>query len=116
MRVRLDVRRMPTGSTLTYLVHGVARRDDPATSIDICEEIQEVLSYAGPVAVSPTKDALEVRICVTNIEPFSRDTFEPYVYEQVLWHAVNACCEMDGADFRFELKAAEFSEERPSAQ
>jgi hypothetical protein len=107
---------MPTGSTLTYLVHGVARRDDPATSIDLCEEIQEVLAHPGPVAVSPTADGIEVRITVLDIEPFTRDNFEAYVYEQVLWHAVNACCDMDGAEFRFELKAAEFTEMHPRAQ
>ena len=101
---------MPTGSTLTYLVHGVARRSDPTTSIDLCEEIQEVLPNPGPVAVSPTKDALEVRISVTDIEPFTRATFEPYVYEHVLWHAVTACCDIDGESIRFELESLEFVE------
>jgi hypothetical protein len=101
---------MPTGSTLTYLVHGVARLNEPATSIDLCEEIREVLPNPGPVAVSPTKDALLVSISVKDIEPFTRATFEPYVYENVLWHAVTACCDIEGESIRFELKSAEFSE------
>jgi hypothetical protein len=104
------VRRMPTGSSLTYLVYGVARRNDPAISIDLREEIEEVLPNPGPIAVSPTKDALEVCISVTDIEPLRRDTFESYVYEHILWHAVTACCDIEGESIRFELQSLEFSD------
>ncbi len=111
----LAVARVRTACTLTYVVHGVAHREDPTTSIDLCEEIQEILSHPGPVSVAPTPGALEVRITVTDIEPFDRDDFEPHIYEQVLWHAVNACCHMEGDGFRFDLKSAEYMEATPNA-
>ena len=101
---------MPTACTLSYLVHGIARRDDPATSTDLCEEILEVLPHPGPVSVTPAAGAFDVRISVTDIGPFDQSTFEPYIYEQVLWHAVNARCDMEASGFRFELKSEEYSE------
>ena len=101
---------MPTACTLSYLVHGIARRDDPTTSTDLRDEIREVLPHPGPVCVTPVAGALEVRISVTDIEPFDRSNFEPSIYEHVLWHAVNACCDMEASGFRFELKFAEYTE------
>ena len=99
---------MATSCKLRYLVTGIADRYVPATAIDLCEEIQEVLSYPGPVSVFPTDDGLEVGIEVTDIEPFTPDSFEPYIYEHVLWHAVHACCRMEGDRMEFKLESARY--------
>lgn len=101
---------MPTACTLLYWVHGIAHRDDPTTSTDLREEILEVLPHPDLVSVTPVAGALEVRISVTDIEPFDQSNFEPCIYDHVLWHAENACCDMEASGFRFELKSEEYDE------
>jgi hypothetical protein len=99
---------MQTACTLKYLVSGVANAEAASTQIDVCEEIQGVLNHPGPVSARPLDGGLEVTISVTDIEPFSPEEFEPYVYEQVLWHSIFACCEMQGDKYEFKLLSSSF--------
>ena len=99
---------MATPCTLIYLVSGVENAEATSTQRDVCEEIQEVLNYAGPVSAKPVASGLEVTISVTDIEPFSQEEFEPYVYEQVLWHSIFACCQMEGDSYEFKLLSTSF--------
>lgn len=100
---------MGTPCTLKYLVNGVANAQATSTQLDVCEEIQEVLNYAGPVSAKPVDSGLEIVISVTDIEPFSQEEFEPYVYEQVLWHSIFACCQMEGDRYEFKLLSTSFN-------
>ena len=99
---------MQTPCTLKYLVSGVANADAARTQIDVCEEIQEVLNHPGPISAKLLEDGLEITISVTDIEPFSPEEFEPYVYEHVLWHSIFACCQMQGDKYEFKLLSSSF--------
>ena len=99
---------MKTACTLKYLVTGIANAGATHTQMDVCEEIQEMLSHPGPVSVRLNGDGLEITISVTDIEPFSKDNFESYVYEQILSHSILACCEMQGDKFEFKLLSSSF--------
>ena len=99
---------MSTPCTLKYEIRGIANAGSTATQVDVCEEVQEVLSYPGLVSAKPLSDGLEVSISVTDIEPFSREQFEPYIYEHVIWHALNACCEMQDDGFEIRLIHSKF--------
>ena len=101
---------MPTACTIRYVVTGIADRYAPNTSMGLCEEIQEVLPNPGPVAAKPVDEGMQVSISVTDIEPFNRDNFEPYIYEQVLWHAVHACCHMEGERMEFLLQSISYED------
>ena len=108
---RLDSRYpwgMTTSCSLKYHILGVADADSPTTQVDVCEEVKEVLSYSGPVVVGPIRGGLELSISVTDIEPFTPKEFEPYIYEHVVWHAINACCEMEEDEFQFKLISSIF--------
>ncbi len=94
--------------TLKSPASGVANAEALSTQVDVCEEVQEVLNYADPVSVRPTENGLEITISVTDIEPFSPEEFEPYVYEQALWHSIFACCEMQGGKYEFKLLSTAF--------
>lgn len=98
----------PIPCTLTYRIHGIANAAQPVTQINVCEEVQEVLSHAGPVSAKPFSGGLELSVSVKDIEPFTQEQFEPYVYEHIIWHVINACCEMQGDGFKFELVSAKF--------
>lgn len=99
---------MQTPCTLKYLVTGVANAEAASTEIDVCEEIRKVLNHSGPVSARPLEGGLEVTISVTDIDPFSQEEFESYVYEQVLWHSIFACCELQGDKYEFKLLSSSF--------
>ena len=88
---------------LKYRVRGITNQHDSATSLDVSEEIQEILGHVDMVTVKPTEQGLEIELSVTDIEPFEPNDFEPYVYEQVVLHTVFACCEMGEDDCEFNL-------------
>lgn len=92
---------------LRYLVKGVAGRDDPSTAADACEEMRAVLGDSGEASAHWTAEGLEVKFEVTDAEVFSKPAFESFIYEQVLWHAIIACCKMDGDKFEFRLLSTE---------
>jgi len=64
---------MPTACTIRYVVKGIAERYAPHTSLWLCEEIQEVLPYPGPVSAKPIDEGMEISISVTDIEPFNME-------------------------------------------
>ncbi len=99
---------MGTTCTLKYNVTGVADADATSTHLVVQEEIRKVLIHPGQVSVSSASSGLEVTISVTDIEPFSQNEFEPYVYEHVLWHSIFACCKMDGEKYEFKLLSSSF--------
>ena len=96
--------------TVRYVVKGIADRYLAGTSMDLCEEIQEALPNPGSVSVKPTDEGMDVTIEVTDIEPFNRDTFEPFIYEHVLWHAVHATCHIQGDRIEFVLQSVSFGD------
>jgi hypothetical protein len=99
---------MSTPCTVRYVVKGVADQYLANTSIDLLNEIQEVLPNPGSVSVISTDRGMDITISVTDIEPFNRDMFELFIYEQVLWHAVHATCRMEGDRFEFLLQSVLF--------
>ena len=94
--------------TLSYLVSGVANADSKSTQAAVCEEIRGVLNHSGPVTAEASAGGLLITISVTDIAPFSAKEFEPYVHEQVLWHSIFACCQMEGDNYEFKLMSSYF--------
>ena len=75
---------------LKYLVKGV--RPDRDNQHDLQRELLELLPHAVSVVVLPVVDGYSVEIEMTDLKPFSRSSFEPYVAEHILPDAVQICC------------------------
>lgn len=95
-----------TRCSLKYIVKGVsASREKKA---DLRTELHEILPSAQAVTVLPVVDGFSVELEVTDVAPFTRLSFEPYVAEHVLPDAVRARCDVDGA-VHLQLLKAKFS-------
>jgi len=75
---------------LKYLVKGVAPERESQRALQ--DEIQELLPHANAVVILPVVDGYSVEIEMSDLTPFSRTSFEPYVAEHVLPEAVQIRC------------------------
>ena len=75
---------------LKYLVKGVRPERDQQHELQ--RELLELLEHAVSVVVLPVVDGYSIEIEMTDLKPFSRSSFEPYVAEHVLPDAVQICC------------------------
>jgi len=99
---------MSTTCSLKYHVLGINNANSRTTQSDVCEEIRSVLENYESVSAEPIDTGLELIITVNDIEPFTRQEFEAYIYEQVVWHSVIACCEMSDDKIDFRLISSDF--------
>ncbi len=79
---------------LKYLVKGV--RPERDKQHDLQRELMDLLQHAVSVVVLPVVDGYSIEIEMTDLKPFSRSSFEPYVAEHVLPDAVQICCRPAG--------------------
>ena len=75
---------------LKYLVKGIVPEREDQRALG--DDIQELLPHANAVVVLPVVDGYSVEIEVTEMTPFSRTSFEPYVAEHILPEAVRIRC------------------------
>jgi len=80
---------------LKYLVKGVIpRREDQQ---ELQSELQDLLPNCAAVTVLPVVEGYSVEIEMTDLRPFNRTSFEPYVAEHILPEAVTIRCRPHGA-------------------
>ena len=75
---------------LKYLVKGVAPDRDSQHRLEA--ELTELLPQAAGITILPVVDGFSVEIEMSDLAPFSRASFEPYVAEHVLPEAVAIRC------------------------
>jgi hypothetical protein len=93
-----------TGCTLKYLARGVITSRDSKSALvtELCEVLPE-----STVTVLPVNEGYSVELEFTDIAPFSRSSFEPYIAEQVLSEALHLRCELSGS-LQLDLLKARF--------
>jgi hypothetical protein len=79
---------------IRYLVKGVAPERDHQHALQ--DELHELLPNAEAVTVLPVVDGFSVEIEMSDLRPFSRTSFEPYLAEHVLPEAVSSRCRSSG--------------------
>lgn len=79
-----------TACILRYLIKGVDTSRD--TQSDLVREIQNALPNAQSVVALAVVEGFSVEIEMSDLYPFSRSSFEPYVAEHVLPEAVTIGC------------------------
>ena len=80
---------------LKYLVKGVIpRREDQQ---ELQSELQDLLPHCAAVTVLPVVEGYSVEIEMTDLRPFNRTSFEPYMAEHILPEAVTIRCRPHGA-------------------
>ena len=86
--------------TLGYVIRGVAYSKQHRQALT--EELEQNLEYASVVTALPVVDGISLEVEVSDIAPFSTDSFEPYICEHVLGPAVRSRCETfeDEAELR----------------
>tara|TARA_X000000950_G_scaffold281876_1_gene379507 strand:- start:3497 stop:3799 length:303 start_codon:yes stop_codon:yes gene_type:complete len=92
--------------TLNYIVRGVAT--DRRGKADLLAELVELLPGASNVTVLPVNEGFTVAIEMTDIAPFNRTSFEPYVADHILREAVALRCTSVGS-VHLDLLKAQFS-------
>ena len=93
-----------TGCTLKYLARGVipTRETKQALLAELGEVIPESMVTALPI-----NEGYSIELEFTDIAPFNRSSFEPYIAEQVLREALNLRCQLSGA-LQLDLLKAHF--------
>lgn len=91
----------PITATLGYVIRGVAY--DKQNRQALVEELQENLEHASAVTALPVVDGISLELEVSDIAPFSSDSFEPYIAEHVLGPAVRSKCESYDSDVELRL-------------
>ncbi len=81
-------------ASLRYLVKGVRTTRDAKSELQ--QELAQSLPHAHAITVLPVVEGFSVEIEVTDLKPFNRTSFEPYVAEHVLPDAVRLRCERTG--------------------
>ena len=79
---------------LKYLVKGVRPEREAQRALQ--SELEELLPNHNAVTILPVVEGYSVEIEVSDLAPFSRSSFEPYVAEHILPEAVNIRCRPDG--------------------
>ena len=79
---------------LKYLVKGVQPEREAQRALQT--ELEELLPHHNAVTILPVVEGYSVEIEVSDLAPFSRSSFEPYVAEHILPEAVNIRCRPEG--------------------
>ena len=86
---------MPTSCRIQYLVKGInAEREDKS---NLHQEIVDALPNVSSVNLMPVVEGFSLDLEFSDIEPFSKASFEPYLSEQVLLELINLKCEIKGS-------------------
>ena len=97
---------MPTSCRIQYLVKGVnAEREDKS---NLHQEIVDALPNVTAVNLLPVVEGFSLDLEFSDIEPFSKASFEPYLSEQVLLELINLKCETIGSA-SLQLVRSEYS-------
>ena len=96
---------IPRG-TLKYIVRGVAT--DRGGQHDLQAELYDNLPNAHSIVVLPVVEGFSVEIEMSDLRPFSEESFEPYVAEHVLLEAAQLRCTVTGS-VQLKLLKAHFS-------
>ena len=80
-----------TAAKLKYVIRGVNPSRDAQQSLQ--QELEEALPSATAVTLLPVVDGFSLDLEVSDVAPFSRTSFEPYVAEHVLQEAVSLRCQ-----------------------
>lgn len=94
------------GCTLKYLVKGV--RPERASQSALQDELKELLPNADSIVIMPVVEGYSVEIEVSDVAPFSRTSFEPYVADHILPEAVAIRCQPESA-IKLQLLQAHYS-------
>lgn len=93
--------------TLGYVIRGVAYSKQHRQAL--AEELEENLEHASAVIALPVVDGISLELEVSDIAPFSTDSFEPYICEHVLGPAIRSRCESPENDTELRLINKRFS-------
>ena len=91
---------------LKYLVKGVTTERDAQSALQA--ELLELLPTATAVTILPVVDGFSVEMEFSDLGPFSRNSFEPYVAEHILPEAAASRCRPSG-DIQLQLLKAQFN-------
>jgi len=93
-----------TSCTLKYLARGVIPTRE--TKQALLAELSEVIPNSTVTAL-PVNQGYSIELEFTDIAPFNRTSFEPYIAEHVLREALNLRCQFSGA-LQLDLLKAHF--------
>ena len=96
----------PTSCKIKYLVKGIA--PDRASKDNLKNEIFDMLPKAEAVTVLPIVEGFSLDLEVSDIAPFSKASFEPYLSSQILLEAIELKCNPIGL-ISIELINSSFS-------
>ena len=97
---------VPTSCRIQYLVKGVnAEREDKS---DLHQEIVDALPNVSSVNLLQVVEGFSLDLEFSDIEPFSKASFEPYLSEQILLELINLKCETIGSA-SLQLVRSEYS-------
>ncbi len=91
---------------LKYLVKGVATERETQGALQA--ELLDLLPTATAVTILPVVDGFSVEIEFSDLSPFSRNSFEPYVAEHILPEAAASRCRATG-DIQLQLLKAHYN-------
>ncbi len=97
----------PISCTLGYVIRGVAYSKQHRQAL--AEELEQNLEHASAITALPVVDGIALEVEVSDIAPFSTDSFEPYLCEHVLGPAVQSRCESDSSETELRLINKRFS-------
>ena len=90
---------------LRYLVKGVATERETQGALQ--DELIDLLPNAHAVTILPVVQGFSVEIEMSDLAPFSRTSFEPYLAEHVLPDAVMSRCRSQG-EVKLQLLKAHY--------
>ena len=91
---------------IRYLVKGVAPERDHQQALQ--SELHDLLPNAQAVTILPVVDGFSVEIEMSDLRPFSRTSFEPYLADHVLPEAVASRCNSRG-EVQLQLLKAHYA-------
>tara|TARA_B100001093_G_C25966282_1_gene651270 strand:+ start:127 stop:477 length:351 start_codon:yes stop_codon:yes gene_type:complete len=93
-----------TSCTLKYLARGAIPTRESKNAL--LAELSEVIPNSTVTAL-PVNQGYSIELEFTDIAPFNRTSFEPYIAEHVLREALNLRCQFSGA-LQLDLLKAHF--------
>ena len=102
---RQDNHETKVACILKYLVKGV--RPNRTSQSDLQIELEELLPNASSIVILPVVEGYSVEIEVSDVAPFSRSSFEPYVADHILREAVIIRCKPT-SDIQLQLLRAHY--------
>ena len=92
--------------SLKYLVKGVLTERESQHALQA--ELEELLPNHKAITILPVVQGYSVEIEVSDVSPFSKHSYEPYIADHVLREAVDIRCRPDG-EVQLQLLMARFS-------